>query len=616
MAVDFASLAENIVAAVGGVPNIKDARHCATRLRFELADAGLADEAAVKQLAGVISVVRAGGQFQVVIGNDVPHVYARVSELVESGDSPTTDGGGGRKSILDRFIELVSGIMHPILWPLAGAGLYKAFLSLVVTLGWLRRESTEYIVMNAASDSIINFLPIVIAIPAAKIFKANQYTAMAVAGALVYPDIIALDSVTEPLTFFGIPLVMMSYVSSLLPIIVAVWLQGYLERFLTRVLPGVIRNFAVPLLVLLLLVPFVLLTIGPLTTIIATYLGDAVNGLFTTLPWLAGAIMGGFWQVFVIFGLHWGFVPIMLSQLDTAGFTLLTGPLLGAVMAQAASTLAVMIRTKDPETRKLAGPAALSGFLAGITEPAIYGVNLPRKLPFYFGIAGGAIGGIVAGLAGGRTTAFVFPSLVGIPAYLDTPNLVLMFIGALIAVIIAFLGTLFWGVKDTPPAEAADESSSRAAAVTSTILLTPVPGQVVALAEVPDPVFSSGSMGEGVGIVPSSSTIVAPADGTLAVAMGTGHAYGIVTDDGIELLVHIGVDTVNMGGEGFTSRVSKGDRVAAGQVLAEVDLAAIEAAGHPTTTILIVTNTADCKAVTPTTASAIDVGETAVTVTR
>ncbi|WP_068429414.1 beta-glucoside-specific PTS transporter subunit IIABC [Piscicoccus intestinalis] len=649
MAVDFRGLAGGIVDGVGGLDNIKGARHCATRLRMELRDESKAQTDRIKGLDGVMTVVQSGGQYQVVIGNDVPNVYAEIADMLEGGSAPGDEEESGTKgNLLDRFIELVSSIIHPILWPLAGAGLFKAFLTLFTTLGWLSAETTGYTVLNAASDSLIHFLPILLAIPAAKRFKANQYTAVAIAGALVYPDIIALNEATEPLTFFGIPLVMMSYVSSLLPIIVAVWIQGYLERFFTRVLPGAIRNFTVPLISMLVMVPLILLTIGPVTIIAANGLAAGVDWLFQVAPWAAGAVMGGLWQVFVIFGLHWGLTPIILQQLS-GGFSIMAGPLVGAVLAQAAATLAVALRTKDPETKKLAGPAALSGFLAGITEPAIYGVNLPRKLPFYFGIVGGAVGGVLAGISGAGTSAFVFPSLIGLPAYLKTPNLPLFFISIVVAVVIGFTLTFFFGVKDNiaspsetaipaPGADPVEEAPTRSvtdadaagAATTGTaavaggavegrgidvVVQAPMSGRLVPLEQVSDPVFSGGAMGSGVGIEPTDGTVYAPVSGKIVVAMKSGHAYGIRTDEGVEVLVHIGLDTVSMNGQGFSPRVAKGDLVEAGQVLAEVDLSAIDAAGHPKTTVVLVTNTAKQREVAPATGDEVSHGEPAIVVT-
>lgn len=625
MAVDFATLGDDIVDAVGGLGNIKTARHCATRLRLELRDEDKAATDTVKGLKGVLTVVQAGGQYQVVIGNDVPFVYARIAERLEGGGAVEEVEDNSNKSILSRFIDLVTGLFHPILWPLAGAGLFKAFVSMFATFGWLNSESTEYVVLNAASDALIYFLPLLLAISAAKRFKTNQFTSMAIAGALVYPSIVALTAAEGPLTFFGIPLVIMSYTSSVIPIIVGVWVQSYLERFLIRTLPGSIRNFTTPLLCMLIMVPLILLTIGPATTILANAIADGITWLFHVAPWLGGALMGGLWQVFVIFGLHWGFVPILVQQLST-GYAIIAGPLAGAVLAQAAATFAVWIRTKDHDTRELAGPSAFSGFLSGITEPGIYGVNLPRKLPFYFGIAGGAIGGVFAGISGAGTTAFVFPSLIALPAYLSTPNLPLFFIGLALSVGIGFLGTLFWGVKDPVPAEVTSEAAEVPAATaaasapvaavgTEVIVRSPMDGTLVAIADVPDPVFASGAMGAGIGVEPTSGTVYSPVTGTIIVTMGTGHAYGIRTDEGVEVLVHVGIDTVNMKGEGFEPKVAQGDHVNAGDVLVEVDLAKIAEAGYSTTTVVIITNTATQKEVAPASAGTVTHDDTALIVT-
>ncbi|MDO4716980.1 MAG: beta-glucoside-specific PTS transporter subunit IIABC [Propionibacteriaceae bacterium] len=612
MAVDFDKLADDIVMGVGGVANIKGARHCATRVRMELRDESKANTEAIKALPGVVTVVQSGGQYQVVIGNDVPQVFAGISAQLEGIQA--TDSSGGSRNLLDAFIELVSSLFHPILWPLAGAGLYKAFLALFVTLGWVDATTTGYAVLSAASDALIYFLPILLALTAAKRFKANQYTAAAIAGALVYPSVVALSTATEPLTFFGLPLVVMNYSSSVLPIIVGVWIQGYLERFLAKALPGAIRNFTVPLVSMLVMVPLILLTVGPVSTYAASLVAGGITQLYQSVPWLAGTIMGGLWQVLVIFGLHWGLIPVMLLQLNTEGYTVLTGALLGAVLAQAAAAFAVMVRTKDPETRKLAGPSALSGLLAGITEPAIYGVNLPRKLPFYFGLAGGAAGGILAGLAGGRTTAFVFPSLVGIPGYLGTPNLPLLFIGVAIAMVIGFGGTWLWGVRDEAAPAAGSTTGVAAPGAADVTILSPMSGRTVALAGIPDPVFASGAMGDGVGIVPSSGTVVAPVSGELVVVMDTGHAYGLRTDEGVEVLVHVGIDTVSLKGAGFVPKAAKGDRVNAGDVLALADLEAIKAAGYDTTTVLVVTSTPAHRGVTVTAGSEIEAAQPVLTV--
>ncbi len=621
--VDYKALAPQILEKVGGEANIASMAHCATRLRLKLKDESKADKAAVEKLPGVITVMPAGGQFQVVIGNNVPILYEEMGKITKLGEGAGAVADAGPKgNLFNQFIQLISSLLTPILWPLAGIGLLKAFLAAATTFGWLGAKTTTYTILAAAADGLFYFLPIFLAATASKRFRTSQFTSMAIAAGLVYPSIVALNA-TPPaggVTFFGIPVVMMNYTSSLIPIIVGVWLQGYLERALNKVLPSWLRNFMTPLLVVAIMVPLILLTVGPVTTFISNGLSSGVNTLFHVAPWAAGAVMGGLWQVFVLFGLHWGFVPIMLNDLSTQGYTLLGGPLVSAVLAQAAATLAVALRTRSLKRREVAGPSALSGFVAGVTEPAIYGVNLPLKLPFYFGIAGGAVGGAIAAIGGSANDQFVFPSLLGLAGYMKVGSFTMQLIGTGVAISIAFVLTFLFGPREEadPVEDATDPESTpnsgpalektaasaqalaggatTAGAValasgTKVALGAPVSGRAIPLTQVQDKVFASQAMGHGLGIVPSDGRIVAPVDGKVVVAMKSGHAFGIKTDSGIEVLVHIGVDTVQLNGEGFTPKVAKGDVVKKGDVLCEVDLGVIERAGYDPTTVMIVTNT-------------------------
>ncbi|WP_315134886.1 beta-glucoside-specific PTS transporter subunit IIABC [uncultured Actinomyces sp.] len=597
---DYAALAPRLLERVGGEDNVSAMNHCATRLRFVLKDVSKADTEGIKALDGVVTVVQAGGQYQVVIGNDVPVLYealGRITHLKDS-DAPPAEPQG---NLLDRAVALVSALIHPLIWTMAGAGLIKAVLALATTLKWLATESTTYIILNAAGDSLFYFLPIVLAITAARRFKANEITSVAIAGALVYPSIVTLADATH-VTFLGIPVVMANYTSSLLPIIVAVWVQGLLERWLKRVLPGTIRNFTMPMIVLAVMVPMTFLTIGPVMTWLSSSISDGVQWLFVHVPWLGGAVMGAMWQVFVIFGVHWGFVPIIMTQLDPvngSGYSLIAAPLFAAVLAQAAAMLGVMIRTRDAKLRGIAGPAALSGFLAGITEPGIYGVNLPLKRPFVYGCVGGAVGGALMALAGSATDIYVFPSIVGFPALLKHGDVAMAFIGIGVAVLISLALTLTLGFTDPDKATGQKAPGADVPAEPTTALTAPVAGTATPLEKVADPVFSSGALGNGVGIVPSDGHVLAPVAGTVVTAMDSGHAYGIRTDDGVEVLVHVGLDTVNLKGEGFSPRVGAGQRVDRGDPLVDVDLAAVRQAGYDPTTVLVVTNTASLGAVVP-----------------
>ncbi|MGO4956868.1 beta-glucoside-specific PTS transporter subunit IIABC [Luteococcus sp. Sow4_B9] len=607
--VDYRKTAEEILAKVGGEANVSGLTHCATRLRLKLRDESKADTAAVERIPGVITVMKAGGQYQVVIGNNVPKVYAALGEISKlTGDTASDEDTGPKGSLLNQFIQLISSIFLPVLWPLSGAGLFKAFLAAATTFKWISTSSTTYAILNASADALFNFLPIFLAVTAAKRFKANQFTAMAIAGALVYPTIIALNVPGQKVEFFGIPVVMMSYVSSVLPIVIGVWLQSYLERGLNKVLPDWLRNFMTPLLAIAIMVPLILITVGPVTTIAAQGVSSGVNWLFATAPWAAGAVMGGLWQVFVLFGLHWGLVPIMLNDLSTQGYTLLGGPIPPAVLAQAAAALAVALRTRSAKRRDIATAGSLSGFVAGVTEPVIYGVNLPLKLPFYAGIAGGAVGGTIAALGGSANNQFVFPSLLGLPAYMQHGSFVMQLIGCAVAVGIAFAVTFVAmdreqadEVADVLPDPVVDDADATPAPLTGRAITlgSPVEGELVALADVPDKVFASGAMGSGFGVQPANGTIVAPCDGTIIVATRTGHAYGLKSTDGVEVLVHVGIDTVQMQGDGFETLVSKGDVVTKGQPLCRVDLDQVAAAGYDPTTIVVVTNTTKLSEVTP-----------------
>jgi PTS system beta-glucosides-specific IIC component len=549
----------------------------------------------------------------VVIGNNVPLVYTeigKISKLV--GDDAATEAEKG--NLFNRFVALISSIFLPFLWTLAGAALLKAFVGAAAQFHWLDSTSSTYAILNASGDAVLKFLPVLLAITAAKRFKANQFTAVVLAGALMYLEITAWTGLkASPSDFFGIPVVAVSYVGSVIPIIVAVWLQGHLERFLDAKLPSVIRNFTTPLLVVLVMVPLTALTVGPLTT----YAGKGISWLIMTIwtfaPWLAGALMGGFWQVFVIFGVHWAFVPVILNDLSLQGYSLITGALLAPVLAQAGAALAVFFRSKSAKRRELAGPAAFSGFLAGITEPIIYGVNLPLKKPFIFGCVGGAVGGAIGAQAGSAMTGFALPSMLSIPTYLPSGTITMssfvwQMIGTGLAIVIAFVLTFLFGVKDTADVEAV------AGAVGAVEVAAPVTGETIALTSVKDKVFASGAMGNGVGIVPSSGEIYTPLAGTVVTAFPTGHAFGVKSADGVEVLIHIGIDTVQLEGKGFTSAVTQGQSIAAGELLGTVDLKAIAAAGFDTTTVVVITNTAEYAAVLPAQGHPVAHGDTVIVI--
>jgi PTS system beta-glucosides-specific IIC component len=600
-------LADAILTGVGGESNVKSVTHCATRLRFQLDDRSKASKEVVEGTPGVITVVEAGGQFQVVIGNTVNNVFE--SLVSRSGVSSAGTAAGGP---LARFIDLITSIFTPLLWVLAGTGLLKALLAVVVEFAPDFASTSMYAILFAAGDAAFQFMPFLLAVTAAKKFKANQFTALAVVGALVYSATIAVIAGPDgtpmtlqafaagggELTFLGIPVIMVSYLSAVIPTILAVWILSLVEHFLNRYIPETIRNFAVPLLAVAIVVPVTFLAVGPASFYLGEALSSGLNWLWNLSPALGGLILGGTWQLLVIFGLHWGLVPVMIQDISSQGYSLITGPLFPAVLAVTGATLAVWIRTRNKDLRKLAGPATISAFLAGITEPAIYGIVLRLKRPFICALIGGAVGGAIAAYGGSASEGFVIPGAITLTSTLNIGSFTLQLIGSGLAIVIAFTLTMVVGFKDLPNKGDVEAIASEGAVTSEAFAVTaPVAGQILPLDHVPDKVFSSGAMGQGLAVIPSEGKAYAPIGGTLVTVMP--HAFGIRNDQGLEVLVHIGLDTVELGGKHFTPAATQGQQVAAGDLLAEFDIAAIEAAGYQTTTIVIVTNPGSCQAVVP-----------------
>jgi PTS system beta-glucosides-specific IIC component len=611
----YQTIADDVLRGVGGADNVASVTHCATRLRFRLKDRDLADRPAVEATPGVITVVEAGGQFQVVIGNTVADVYQAIDARGVATEAAASSGG-----FLARAIDLITSIFTPFLWVLAGTGLLKALLAVVVKASPEWAATSSYAILFSAADAVFQFLPILLAITAAKKFKANVYVSVAIACALLYSSTIAVipgpDGATVTLnafasgggelTFFGIPVVMISYLSAVIPTILAVYAQSQVERLLTRVLPETLRNFLNPMLTILVIVPLTFLAIGPVSDLVGRGLSSGVNWLWDLSPAAGGAIMGALWQVFVIFGVHWGLVPVMLQDIVSQGYSPLMGALFPAVLAQSGAAAAVFLKTRNRDLKGVAGPATVSAFLAGVTEPAIYGVTLRLKKPFIYACIGGAVGGAIAAAGGSAAEGFILPGAITLTSTIGIGSFGMQLLGSGLAIAIAFVLTLVLGFTDIPnppaattPAQPAPADADASAAPasrggTGTLtatrvldVLTPVAGTVVALAAVPDAVFSSGALGAGAAVVPSDGRVVAPVDAEVVTVLP--HAYGLRTATGVELLIHVGIDTVQMGGAGFSPAVATGAQVRAGDLLADVDLAAVRAAGHDTSTVVVVT---------------------------
>ncbi|WON76872.1 PTS beta-glucoside transporter subunit IIABC [Serratia sp. UGAL515B_01] len=601
----YQEVASEILAGVGGRDNVKSLVHCATRLRFKLNERSKADAEALKRNPGVIMVVESGGQFQVVVGNHVGEVYNALSVLAGLGDATpntaNTDNEDKKENLLSRFIDIVSGIFVPLLGVMAASGILKGFLALSLACGWLLESSGTFKLLFAASDSLFYFFPIMLGYTAGKKFGGNHFITMAIGGALTHPLIMtAFDASqqagSQPEYFLGIPITFINYSSSVIPIIFAAWVSCRLEPLFNRVIHSALRNFLTPLMCLAITVLLTFLLIGPVATWLSQTLAHGYQAIYGFNPIVAGAFMGALWQVFVIFGLHWGFVPLMINNISVFRHDTLVPLLLPAVMGQVGATLGVMLRTRDAKLRVMAGSAVTAGIF-GITEPAVYGVTLPNKRPFIFGCIGGALGGAIIGYFHTKTYSFglvsIFTFAQIIPAGGFDTTVWGAIGGTLFAFIFAAIASYLFGIvpmaeQKTEKAQDAGPSVNRKQLVTS-----PITGDIIPLEQVKDDTFASGLLGKGVAIQPHLGRVVSPVDGSIASLFKTRHAIGIESNDGAELLIHVGIDTVKLDGLHFTAHIKEGDRVKQGDLLIEFDLEAIRAAGFDTTTPVIVSNSDD-----------------------
>ncbi|MFU2181125.1 beta-glucoside-specific PTS transporter subunit IIABC [Streptococcus pluranimalium] len=607
---DYTELAKDIVAHVGGKDNVVNLRHCVTRLRFVLKDEAKADTDYLKARDGVVTVVKAGGQYQVVIGNHVPDVYAAVLEqgVQGVGSLDTDEGDTPKGNLFDRFVDLISGIFQPFLGALAAAGIIKGLVAILTAVfGLNATNSSLYVILNAAGDGFFQFLPIMIALTAARKFKMGEFTAMAIAAALVYPTLPAALPVLKEAGLdhvLGIPFELPaagSYLQTVMPVILAVWVASIIEKFMKKITPDVVKLFVVPFVTILITVPLTFLLVGPLANLVSDLLSKGFTAVMGFSPLLYGILLGAAWQVMVMFGLHWAIVPLAILQFSQNGWSNI---LLAAALPNFTQTgvlAAIMLKTKEQKVKTISAPALISS-LFGVTEPAIYGVTLPMKIPFYISCAVSAL--IGAGLsffdlknyAMGALGIFMYPGYVSPEAGLTPMWIMIAF--SIAAVLISFIVQMFAPVPilfGSTASEQASEASVVAAEeivdIKQDIIASPLIGNVVALENVPDEVFASGAMGKGIAIDPSDGVVVAPANAEVSLVFPTNHAIGLKTENGAEILIHIGMDTVSLAGKGFKNFVEVGDKVTPGQKLLEFDLNAIKAAGLPVITPIIVTNT-------------------------
>ncbi|MDT0121159.1 beta-glucoside-specific PTS transporter subunit IIABC [Paenibacillus sp. RRE4] len=630
---DHLKLAQNIVDRVGGRKNIQSLTHCATRLRFVLNDNRKADADTLENTAGILKVVESGGQFQVVVGNDVSEVY---KHIVAEGEFDKAGSGAGsekeKKSLRSAIFGLISGSLTPLIPIFAGAGLVKALLIVLERAGWIAVDSGTYAILAAAGNSIFYFLPILLGITIAKVLNVNSYVAAAIGAALMEPNFTALTAAGNTTHFLGIPVSLMNYASSVFPMFIAVSIYAVLEKFLKKMMHKNVQLFAVPFFSLVIMVPLTAMLIGPFGQYVGQWIGDIVNFLINSNSVIAGIILGGTWSFLVLLGLHWATVPIIMGNLSAGGD--LIAPLAAtSVAASMGIGLGVFLKTKDKDLKALSGSSFLSAILSGVTEPILYGIILRYRKTLIYLVAAGAIAGGLMGYLGVKLIVFnFFLNVFTLPA--QSPMLYYI-IGVVTAIAGGALCVVLFGYEskkndqvaegskvqkdENNPVEGKSESASNqhSASESSTakmeqnaagidanvamesLITSPLEGKVIPLHEVEDVVFSSESMGKGVAIIPSKGQLVSPVDGVVSVTMKSAHAIAVTSDEGVEILMHIGIDTVRLKGQYFTQKVQQGNRIRKGEVLIEFDMDQIRNEGFKLTTPIVVTNSDQFRDITP-----------------
>ena len=595
---DYDKLAVDIIKAVGGKENIVKASRCATRLRLVLKETTNEAKENVSNLTGVITVVESGGQFQVVIGTHVGKVFDKVASELNLDSNTIEDEP--KASILNRIIATMSAVFAPFIYILAAAGILQGCLILINMANPSFSSTGTYEVLSFMSWAPFTFLPIFIAITASKHFKCNAFIAVACCAALVSPtwaEIASRIANGESVRFLGISLAETTYTSSVLPPLFLVWILSYVERFVDKKLPEVIKSLFTPFICMIVMVPLTILVIGPLSDSLATGIANGYNYLYNLAPAVAAAVIGGLWQVVVIFGVHWGVTPMCLANYDLYGMDTFQAFQTMAVIAQAGAVFGVFVKARNKQTKNIALSAGVTGIF-GITEPAIYGVNLRFKKPFICGCIAGAVGAVV-----GSFFNIAYYAYAGLPGLLTvvnsiTPDNPKSIIGMLLGAAISFFGAIALvqivgiGEKETNE-EKQDKKIEEGQPILNmgvNVIKSPISGKVIELEKVDDPVFSSGAMGKGIAIEPMDNKVYAPFNGTIEFIAETKHAIGLLSEDGVEVLIHVGMDTVKMQGRGFNVKTSVNSKIKAGDLLLEFDRNAIEKEGYSLITPVVITN--------------------------
>lgn len=622
----YENLAKEILENVGGKENINSLTHCVTRLRFRLKDESKANDEALKNNPGVVTVMKSAGQYQVVIGNHVPLVYADVCELAGISNGTQQVEDEAPQGLFNKLIDIISRCFQPILGPLCAAGIIKGLNALLVfILGSSFSNSGTYMILNAIGDSIFNFLPIILGYTAAKKFNVNVIVGMIIGATLCYPTI-QTDTLsaagkaigTLPFIgsyytkFIGIPFVSGNYTSTVVPVICIVALAAQIQKIAKKFVPEMLQNFFVPFFVLIISLPIGLLVIGPVVSLLTTVLSNMFAGLYAFSPIVTAFVIGALWQCLVIFGLHWALVPMAMVNIGNLGYDTILPGMLGTTFAATGVLAAMYLKLKDENKKALAIPGVISAF-CGVTEPAIYGFLLPEKTPFVFSCIGGAVGGAIMGTVAAKQYVIGGLGIFSVVNYIspkgNATGMVVSLIAGAVSLVVGFVLTMIFYKTNDQQVE-----NKEVTKLEEETILSPIKGEVKPIEESSDAAFASGALGKGVVILPEEGKVYAPVTGTVTVLFPSLHAIGIMSDAGVELLIHIGINTVQLNGEGFTAHIKQGDQIKQGQLLVEFDMNKIKEAGYSLETPVLVTNYADLKEVKNTNASSVQLQETLIEV--
>lgn len=589
MSQKYNDLAQKIVSLVGGKENINTVYHCQTRLRFKLKDESKADQDALNNMDSVAKCLISGGVFQVVIGTHVKDVFEEVEKIVGPLENKEQDQSE-KKGILSVIIDFISGTFQPIIPALSGAGMVKAVLAILITFKIISTESQTYYILNFFADAVFYFLPMMLAYSEAQKLRCNPILAASVAGIMMHPNWNALVSAGKAVKLFEvIPFTLTTYTSTVIPVILVVLVQSYIEKYLEKWIPQAVKLVFVPMLTFLIMGPLALAVLGPIGSVLGGYLATFFKFLSTTAAWAPAVLIGGFLPIMVMFGLYNGVAPLGVMQMGELGYDSIFGP--GCVcsnIAQATASSVVALRTKDKKMKQLATSGSITAYM-GITEPTLYGVNLPKKYPLIASMIGGAAGGLYAGLTHTHRFATGSSGLPAVFLYIGNDTMT-YFYNILIALVISFVVTAIVTYVLSLKFENQEVQTIEKVHVNKGEILSPIQGKLYPLSDAKDEAFASETLGKGALIQPSNGKVYAPFDGTIVTLFPTKHAIGIVSDDGIEMLIHFGIDTVNLNGQHFTAFIEQGMKVKQGDLLLEADIEKIKAAGYETQVPVIITN--------------------------